>query len=76
MRIMRFYEIFTMGLELNSKYHLGSTILAGKYGRPSELSHFFFLQSKNNWNFVIFILTLKQDFNFSEICGMKWLTKV
>lgn len=56
MRIMRFYEIFTMGLELKSKYHLGSTILAGKYGRPSELSQFFFLQSKNNWNFVIFIL--------------------
>ena len=46
MRIMRFYEIFTMGLELKSKYHLGSTILAGKYGRPSELSHFFFSKAK------------------------------
>ena len=79
MDITRFWEIFKVGLELNSKDDVRSAIMAGNYGQIKCTFPFF--AYKNIWNllFNIHFVTksLKQDFmpNFSQINGSKWQKK-
>ena len=56
--IRRFWEIFTIGLELNSKDHFRSAILAGKYGQ-TKCTFPFFWQAKITGTFLISISRLR-----------------